>query len=171
MIQKKDQPWANAMHIIQLLEGNYNAELRFLIQRQGVKHEEKEEIYGESTYGGRKGKNTHQVLKRIQATNEACQLMCTPAAMADVDAVNCFDCMTHAGIGYFQRRQGSPKDLVRVQCNTLFDTKHYIKTGREISKDSISRSDLTQPQGSVQGGGASVGNWQAHNDSMILTFE
>ena len=30
---------------------------------------------------------------------------------------------------------------------------------------------MSQPQGSGQGGGASVGNWQSHNDPMILTFQ
>ena len=132
MIQKKAKPWANAMRIIQLLEGDYNAGLQFLVQRKGVQYAEEKEMYsGGSTYGGRKGKNTHQVLRRIQATNEGCCLLRTPAAMADVDAKNCFDCMTHAGIGFFQRRQGNPKDLVRAQCNTLHDTKHYVKTGRQ----------------------------------------
>lgn len=171
MIQKKDRAWANAMRIVQLLEGDYNAGLRFLVQRSVVAHAEKHNLYSESTYGGRKGKNTQQVLGRIQATNEYCRLARTPAVMADVDAVNCFDCMTHSGIGYFQRRQGSPKDLAQTQCATLIHTKHYIKTGLGISKTFIHRTELTKPQGSGQGGGASVGNWQGHNDPMILAFQ
>ena len=171
MIQKKGRAWANAMRIVQLLEGDYNAGLRYLVQRMGVAHAEKHELYSGSTYGGRKGKNTHQVLGRIQSTNEYCRLARTPAALADVDAVNCFDCMTHSGIGFFQRRQGSPKDLVRTQCNTLMSTKHYIKTGLGVSKEFIQRTKESQPQGSGQGGGASVGNWQSHNDPMILAFQ
>ena len=171
MIQKKGKAWANAMRIVQLLEGDYNAGLRYLVQRMGVAHAESNGLYSGSTYGGRKGKNTHQVLGRIQSTNEYCRLARTPAALADVDAVNCFDCMTHSGIGFFQRRQGSPKDLVRTQCNTLMQTRHYIKTGLGISKNFISTTDTSQPQGSGQGGGASVGNWQSHNDPMILTFQ
>ena len=171
MIQKKGRAWANAMRIIQLLEGDYNAGLRFLIQRKGVAYAEKKNIYSGNTYGGRKGKNTHQVLGRIQATNEYCRLARTPAALADVDAVNCFDCMTHSGIGFFQRRQGSPKDLVRTQCETLMRTNHFIKTGLGVSTKSISRNETSKPQGSGQGGGASVGNWQSHNDPMILTFQ
>ena len=123
-----------------------------------MSYAEKNELYSGSTYGGRRGKNTHQVLGRIQATNEYCRLARTPAALADVDAINCFDCMTHSGIGFFQRRQGSPKDLVRTQCNTLMQTKHYIKTGLGISQEFIQRTEMCQPQGSGQGGGASVGN-------------
>ena len=95
MIQKKGRAWDNAMPIVQLLEGDYNAGLRFLIQRKGVAYAEKSKIYSGNTYGGRKGKNTHQVLGCIQATNEYCRLARTPAALADVDTVNCFDCMTH----------------------------------------------------------------------------
>ena len=171
MIQKKDKAWANAMRIVQLLEGDYNAGLRYLVQRLGVAYAEKNDLYSESTYGGRKGRNTHQVLGRIQATNEYCRLARTPAALADVDAVNCFDCMTHSGIGFFQRRQGSPKDLVKTQCTTLRLTHHHIKTGLGVSSEFIQQTDAEQPQGSGQGGGASVGNWQSHNDPMILTFQ
>ena len=50
-------------------------------------------------------------------------------------------------------------------------TSHYIKTGLGVSSKSISRTDDSRPQGSGQGGGASVGNWQSHNDPMILTFQ
>jgi hypothetical protein len=171
MIQKKDKAWANAMRIVQLLEGDYNAGLRFLVQRRGVAYAEQHNLYSGSTYGGRKGKNTHQVLGRIQATNEYCRLARTPAALADVDAINCFDCMTHSGIGYFQRRQGSPKDLVQTQCTTLMNTKHHIKTGLGVSTEAIQTTESVKPQGSGQGGGASVGNWQSHNDPMILTFQ
>ena len=171
MIQKKSKPWANAMRIIQLLEGDYNAGLRYLIQRLGVGYAESNDVYSGCTYGGRKGKNTHQVLARAKFTNEYCRLARTPAAIADVDAKNCFDCMTQAGIGYFQRRQGSPKDLALAQCTTLAQTKHYIKTGRGVSKECIQRTEQVAPQGSGQGGGASVGNWQSHNDPMILTFQ
>lgn len=77
MIQKKDKPWANDMHIIQLLEGDYNVGLCFLIQREGVGYTEKNKLYTECTYEGLRGKNTHQVLGHIHATNEACQLYCT----------------------------------------------------------------------------------------------
>jgi hypothetical protein len=171
MIQKKGKAWANAMRIVQLLEGDYNAGLRYLVQRLGVEYAEANNLYSGSTYGGRKGKNTHQVLGRIQATNEYCRLARTPAALADVDAVNCFDCMTHSGIGFFQRRQGSPKDLVRTQCNTLMTTRHHIKTGLGVSTNTIQHTSTDKPQGSGQGGGASVGNWQSHNDPMILAFQ
>ena len=159
------------MIIVQLLEGDYNAGLRYLVQRLGVAYAEENDLYSGSTYGGRKGKNTHQILGRIQATNEYCRLARTPAALADVDTVNCFDCMTQSGIGYFQRRQGSPKDLVKTQCTTLMQTQHHIKTGLGVSSAFIHRTEEDQPQGSGQGGGASVGNWQSHNDPMILTFQ
>ena len=171
MIMKKAKPWANAMRIVQLLEGDYNAGLRYLVQRCVSAHAEKKNIYGDSTYGGRKGKNTHQVLGRIQGTIEYSRLGRIPAALADVDAKNCFDCMTHAGIGFFQRRQGSPKDLVTCQCTTLHQMKHYIKTGRGVSKDPIKAQPGQSLEGSGQGAGSSVGNWQGHNDPMIKTFE
>jgi hypothetical protein len=147
------------MRIVQLLEGDYNAGLRYLIQRLGVAYAEKHKLYSESTYGGRKVHNTHQVLGRIQATNEYCRLARSRAALANVDAVNCFDCMTHSGIGYFQGRQGSPKDLVKTQCNTLMTTKHHVKTGLGVSTNKIEHTSTVKPQGSGQGGGASVGNW------------
>ena len=171
MIMKKAKPWANAMRIVQILEGDYNAGLRYLVQRCVSAHAEKKRIYGESTYGGRKGKNTHQVLGRIQGTIEYCRIGRIPAALADVDAKNCFDCMTHAGIGFFQRRQGSPKDLVQCQCTNLRQMKHYIKTGRGVSKDPIEALPGHSLEGSGQGAGSSVGNWQGHNDPMIKTFE
>ena len=171
MIMKKAKPWANAMRIVQLLEGDYNAGLRYLVQRCVSAHAEKKNMYGDSTYGGRKGKNTHQVLGRIQGTIEYSRLGRIPAALADVDAKNCFDCMTHAGIGFFQRRQGSPKDLVECQCTNLRQMKHYIKTGRGVSKVPIKALPGQTLEGSGQGAGASVGNWQGHNDPMIKTFE
>lgn len=61
MIMKKSKPWANAMRIVQLPEGDYNAGLQYLIQQKVIGSAEKEQLYGESTYGGRKGKITHQV--------------------------------------------------------------------------------------------------------------
>ena len=91
--------------------------------------------------------------------------------MANVDAKNCFDCMTHAGIGFFQRRQGSPKDLVESQCMNLSQMKQFIKTGRGVSKAPIQPLPGQTLEGSGQGSRASVGNWQGHNDPMIKAFE
>ena len=79
--------------------------------------------------------------------------------------------MTHAGIGFFQRRQGSPKNLVQCQCTNLINMKHFVKTGRGVSKDHIQAEAGHTLEGSGQGSGASVGNWQGHNEPMIRTYE
>ena len=47
------------MRIVQLLEGDYNAGLRYLVQCMGVAYAESNGLYSGSTYGGRKGKHTH----------------------------------------------------------------------------------------------------------------
>lgn len=128
-------------------------------------------LYGNSTYRGRKGKNTHQLLRRIQTTNEYCRLGQNPAALVDVDAKNCFDCTTHVGIWFFQRRQGSQKDLVQCQCTNLNNTKHYSKRGSGVAKEPITALSGQSPEGSGQGApGSSLDNWQGPSDPMIKNF-
>ncbi len=68
-------------------------------------------------------------------------------------------------------RQGSPIDLVTCQCTNLMQMKHYIKTGCGVSKKPIKALPGQSLEGSGQGDGSSVGNWQGHNDAMITTFE
>ena len=47
------------MRIVQIIEGDYNAGLHYLVQRMGVAHAESNGLYSGSTYGGRKVKHTH----------------------------------------------------------------------------------------------------------------
>ncbi len=73
MIGKEKLPYAHRMRIIQKLEGDFNAPMKYTIGRTFMHHMYDNNLNSDATYGGLKNKNCHQMLLRCQVTTEYCQ--------------------------------------------------------------------------------------------------
>ena len=71
MLQKLAIPTWEKLRIIQLLEGDFNGGLQYLFGRKLMHYADVTNISSESTYGGRKGKNCHDALARIQLAKDS----------------------------------------------------------------------------------------------------
>ena len=65
MIPKKKKPYVNKLRNIQIVEGDYNGALKFLIGKTLRRYGDENGASSNSTYGGRNNKNCHQMLKMI----------------------------------------------------------------------------------------------------------
>ena len=62
MLPKEVLPYAHRMRIIQKLEGDFNAAMKYTIGRQFMQHMYKHKLNSDATYGGLRNKNCHQML-------------------------------------------------------------------------------------------------------------
>jgi len=86
MLQKKPEPFANSFRNIQLNEGDLNGALKLILGRRLMRHADEHQSNSDETYGGRKGRNCHELLARIQYTSEYSRIMRKQTALLDVDA-------------------------------------------------------------------------------------
>jgi len=73
MLQKKPEPFANSFRNIQLYEGDFNGALKLILGRRLMRHADEHQINSGET--GRKGRNCHELLARIQYTSEYSRIM------------------------------------------------------------------------------------------------
>ena len=170
MLQKLAIPTWEKLRIIQLMEGDFNGGLRYLFGRRLMHYADKMKISSESTYGGRKGKNCHDALARIQLAKERLRIMRTPSIGIDVDASACFDRQLRNLIGPLNRRSGASKEMNVCQTLTLQHMKHHVKIAQGVSEAFFHHTDDTPIFGSGQGSGAGVPNWHSHNETIIATY-
>ena len=74
----------------------------------------------DSTYGGLKKRNCHQMLLRNQINVEYCTIMRTPMILADVDAAGCYDRQRTALIGMVTQQNGLPRSISECQTKTWY---------------------------------------------------
>ena len=171
MLQKISVPKWEKLRIIQLMEGDFNGGLRYLFGRKLMRYADTTNINSESTYGGRKSKNCHEALARIQMAKESFRIMRIPAISIDVDASACFDRQLRNLIGITNRRTGATKEMNQCQTKTLEKMKHHVKIAQGVSTDSFQHSTDNPVFGSGQGSGAGVPNWHSHNEAIIATYK
>jgi len=171
LLQKLDQPYANSFRNIQLYEGDFNGALKLLLGRRLMRHADEHQINSDETYGGRKGRNCHELLSRLQYTSEYSRIMRTPMGLLDVDAKGCFDRMQGNVTAMTNRRLGCKAQTAQCQSITIHAMKHNVKTGYGISPESIQRSTKDRLGGQGQGNGGGITNWHGHNETLLLAFK
>ena len=170
MLHKIAIPTWEKLRIIQLMEGDFNGGLRYIFGRKLMHYADATNISSESTYGGRKGKNCHDALARIQLAKEQLRIMRTPSIGIDVDASACFDRQLRNLIGPLNRRSGATKEMNVCQTLTLQNMEHKVQIAQGVSAQSFHHTDETPIFGSGQGSGAGVPNWHSHNETIIATY-
>ena len=75
MLQKLAIPKWEELRIVQLVEGDFNGGLCYLIGRKLMHYADRTDINSDSTFGSRKGKNCHNTLARIQLAKEGFRMM------------------------------------------------------------------------------------------------
>ena len=124
MIGKEKLPYAHRMRIIQKLEGDFYVAMKYTIGRRFMAHMKDNGLNSESTYGGLKKRNCHQMLLRCQTIAEYCTLLRIPMILADVDAAGCYDRQRTALIGMVTQQNGLPRSISECQTKTLANMSH-----------------------------------------------
>jgi len=88
----------------------------------------------------------------------ACQTH-TPAAIASVDAFNCYDRMEHAMASLIFLSFGVESTAVSAMLETIQKMKFFLRTGYGDSKTFAGSSIKIKTQGLGQGNGASPAGW------------
>lgn len=140
MIGKEKLPYAHRMQIIQKLEGDFNAAMKYTIGRKFMTHMKENKLNSDSTYGGLKKRNCHQMLLRNQINVEYCTIMRIPMILADVDAAGCYDRQRTALIGMVTQQNGLPRSISECQTKTLSTMVHQVQTTHGVSNESIKRA-------------------------------
>ena len=91
MLLKLSDPLWEKLHIIQLLEGDFNGGLRYIFATKIMHHADVKKTSGDLTYGGRFGRNCHDLLTRVQMFYEFHRIMQWQAVGLDIEAQACYD--------------------------------------------------------------------------------
>ena len=128
MLKKTSSPIWEKLHIIQLLEGDYNGGLHYLFASKLMHHADIHKTSSDYTYGGRHGKSCHDALLRVQLFYEYHRIIRHPAIGSDIDASACYDRQLRNCIALCTRHAGATKEAARCQIETLKIMKHKVKT-------------------------------------------
>ena len=82
-----------------------------------------------------------------------------PAAIASVDALNCYDRIAHAMASLVFQAFGVPITVVESMLGTIENMKFFLRTGFGDSKEFARSSIEIRTQGLCQGNGASPAAW------------
>ena len=185
MLQKKELPYSQKMRIIQLLKGDFNGALKFLMGRRLMWYITKKGLIDAATYGSRLGKTATDALLNLQLIFDQCRIKKQNMGMLFNDADGCYDRIPPSLAEIALRRVGCPESIVRTHTITQRNMKHHIKTGTGVSEGYISFSPMIKmvmlsgiissifgPIGGVgQGGGGSPIIWLAVILMMLQAYK
>lgn len=163
----KGVPLINKLRIIQLIEADLNAVLKYKIGHQLMRLKSTNKILGDDMHGGRpKRSTTDALMTKTLLTDLAIQQQ-KAATIINLDASKFFDRIyPHVGnIGL--RRLGAPKNLCISVNRTQRMMEHRVRTAYGISEKSIQARNEESWSGVGQGSGASSPMWIANQSIML----
>ena len=82
-----------------------------------------------------------------------------PAALASVDAVNCYDRVAHAIVSLVFRACGAPLPMTKSMLTAIQQMQFYLRTAFGDSSKAVGTKVNLRTQGFMQGNAASPAGW------------
>jgi hypothetical protein len=185
MLKKKDLPYIHRLRIIQLFEGDFNGELKYLLGCLLMYHIVNSNRCDNQAFGSIPGRTAHDALITLQLIYDNARVTKRVIASMFNDAAGCYDRIQPLLSSICMQRIGCPEPVSR--CHTVTQRKmiHRVKTSKGISPGTISWSlhqsfqtkmidGVEHTHGNIggieQGGGGSPVGWLAVLLVMITTY-
>jgi hypothetical protein len=152
MLEKEPgNPKLHRLHIIALIESDYNQSQRILIARRLTHRLEDHNLVPEMQYGSRPGKLCITPVLNKQLSHDIIRQTKQTAAIIENDAVGCYDRLMNPLLILAMRRLGVPESITQSLGNTWSHTRHSIKTQYGVSTITYSNDPDTPLFGPSQG--------------------
>jgi hypothetical protein len=161
MLEKEPgNPKIHRLHIIALIESDYNQSQPILLARRLTHKMEDINLIPDMQYGSRPGQLCISPVLNKQLTHDIIRQTKQMAALIENDTVGCYDRLMNPLVLLAMRWLGVSETLARSIALTWSNTTHSIKTQYGLSSVSYTNTPATSLFGSGQGSTTGPTLWQ-----------
>jgi hypothetical protein len=154
------------LRAILLMEADFNAANKILFGRRMLDQVRQYHLMPEEIFSERQRMAEDGILAKVLFYDISRQLR-TPAALASVDAANCYDRVAHAIASLVFRAIGAPLPMTTSMLTTIQEMKFFLRTAFGDSDKAVGAKVHLRTQGFMQGNGASPAGWTAVSITIL----
>jgi hypothetical protein len=158
------------LRVIHILVADYNLTLKPIFGRRLMKNCEKHGTLGDLQDGFRKGRSTTRTLLHNELVNDYNERLKLDNYVGMTDISGCFDRILPSIISILNRKNGCPKEAVKMHADTLTKAKYHLKTQHGIAEEYYS-NDTTPVYGNGQGAGDSPSQWSQESALLFKLYQ
>eukprot|EP00804_Cyclotella_cryptica_P006975 CCRYP_007113-RA/>CCRYP_007113-RA protein AED:0.75 eAED:0.75 QI:0/-1/0/1/-1/0/1/0/1178 len=148
------------LRAILLMEADFNAANKILFGNRMLNQIRKYKLMPEEIFSERQRTADDGILAKVLFYDISRQLR-APAALASVDAANCYDRVAHAIASLVFRSFGSPLPMTLSMLTAIQQMQFFLRTAFGDSDRAVGSRIHLRTQGFMQGNGASPAGWTA----------
>jgi hypothetical protein len=164
------KPYLHKLRVIHLLEADYNLTLKNIFGRRLLRNCEQYGTLGDFQDGFRKGRSTTRTLLHNELLCDYNKRLRIDFYIGMTDISACFDRILPPIISLLNRRNGCPKEAVKMHANTLKEAKYFLKTQQGLSTDYYS-NETSPVYGNGQGAGDSPSQWSQESAMLFQLYQ
>ena len=146
------------LRAILLMEADFNATNKIIYRNRMIEKAQEYNLMPEEIFSERNRMADNGTLSKTLFCNLARQAR-VPAAIASVDASNCYDRIPHAMASLIFQAFGVPPTAVESMLGTIENMKFFLRTGFGDSTSFAGGGISIKTQGMCQGNGALPAGW------------
>jgi hypothetical protein len=171
MLEKSPgNPLLHKLRVIHILEADFNLTLKAIFGRRLMKNCEKHGTIGDLKDGFRKERSTTRTLLHNELINDYNKRLRMDNYVGMTDIPGCFDRILPSIISLLNRKNGCPKEAMKMHADTLAKAKYHLKTQHGIAEEFYS-NDTTPVYGNGQGAGDSPSQWSQESALLFKLYQ
>lgn len=148
------------LRAILLMEADFNAANKILFGNRMLQQIRRYKLMPEEIFSERQRMAEDGIMAKVLFYDISRQLR-APAALASVDAANCYDRVAHAIASLVFRAFGSPLHMTLSMLTAIQQMQFFLRTAFGDSNRAVGSRLHLRTQGFMQGNGASPAGWTA----------
>jgi hypothetical protein len=146
------------LRAILLMEADFNAANKILFGQRMLHNTRKYNLMPDEIFSEKQRMADDGILSKVLFYDISRQLR-APAALASVDAANCYDRVAHAIASLVFRAFGTPLPATLSMLTAIQQMQFFLRTSFGDSKNAVGARIHLKTQGFMQGNGASPAGW------------
>jgi len=146
------------LQAILLMEADFNASNKILYGVRMMQNAREHRLMPEEIYSKKNCMADDGTLTKTLFYDVTCQAR-VPAAIASVDASNCYDRIAHTMASLVFQPFGVPESAIGSMLSAIENMKFFLRTGFGDSTKFVGGGIRIKTQGLTQGNGASLAGW------------
>ena len=156
----------NKLRAILLMEADFNASNKIVYGERMLDNARKYKLMPEEVFSEKNREATDGGIAKKLFFDIARQLR-RPAALASVDAANCYDRVAHAISTMVFQAFGTPEKACKSMHSAIQDMQFFLRTAFGDSDKSVGARVELKTQGYMQGNGAAPAGWAVVSITII----
>eukprot|EP00804_Cyclotella_cryptica_P025778 CCRYP_021230-RA/>CCRYP_021230-RA protein AED:0.44 eAED:0.44 QI:0/0/0/0.5/1/1/2/0/195 len=146
------------LRAILLMEADFNAANKIIFGQRMLNNARKNDLMPDEIFSERQRMAEDGILAKVLFFDISRQLK-APAALASVDAANCYDRVAHAVASLVFRAMGAKLPMTLSMLTAIQQMQFFLRTAFGDSKNAVGSKIHLKTQGFMQGNGASPAGW------------